>query len=153
MIGTTTAPGRLASGDQRIFKYAHWSARYVCGSIPGLNARVLNNPSGARVGVSVGVLVSVGLGLGLGVEVEVGANVSVGDTVEVSVRLGLIVQEGVGLDAKGLLHPTNTAAHNRIQEKNLICLLFIDSEERVMIIDLPVCKSKGVIAVLYETLG
>lgn len=112
----------------------------------------MNDPSGARVGVSVGVAVRVGLALGIGDAVEVGVWLTVGNTVEVMVGLRTIVWVGVGFSKAGPLHATSSAAMTIMHGIYLNCLFFIDGEERVMIIDLPMRKSKGVISIPNETL-
>lgn len=98
---------------------------------------MVNDPSGARVGVSVGVAVRVGLALGIGDAVEVGVWLAVGDTVEVMVGLTAIVWVGVGLNTVGLPQAISNEAMTISHGIYLNCLFFINGEERVMIIDLP----------------
>ena len=98
---------------------------------------MVNDPSGDRVGVSVVVAVRVGLALGIGDAVEVGVWLVVGDTVEVMLGLRTIVWVGVGFSTAGLPHATSNQAMKIMHGIDLNCLFFIDGEERVMIIDLP----------------
>ncbi len=105
------------------------------------------------MGVRVGVLVGLGVMDGLGVTVEVGEGVLLGVSVAVFVALGAAVGLAVGLDGNGWLQ---AASHKAITNKhhNLFsCFLWSDIKERVMIIDLVMVKTKGIVPIANVTLG
>ena len=101
----------------------------------------MNSSNGARVGVRVGtsvdVLVRVGISLGRGDLVNVGSCGVVGDTVKVTVAPGVFVHADVTLDEVWTLHATSQHAITTTHNDKLRCLLWLDGEEGVMIIDLP----------------
>jgi hypothetical protein len=113
---------------------------------------VVNISRGARVGVRVGAVVRVGVALELGEMVNVGDWVLVAVTVEVLVSLGAIVHIGDGFGVAVMLQATCNQATSTNQNNVFRCFLWANGEERVMIIDLPMRNSKGVISIAYKTL-
>ena len=105
------------------------------------------------MGVSVEVAVAVGLEVGLGEGVNDGSGVGVGVMVEVRVGRGVIVDGWEGIITGAGWQATSVTDKTRIRMNRSGSLFFLDGEERVMIIDLPLRKSKGVIAVGDITLG
>lgn len=114
---------------------------------------MVNVSNGARVGVSEGMRVGVALALGLGEAVKVGGIVCVGATVRVTVALGSIVKVDNGLGDTCWLQANSDPAIKQINKNDLRRFLFGDGEEGVMIIDLPVRKCKGIIAITDKSLS
>jgi len=90
------------------------------------------------VGVSVEVAVVVGLELGLGEGVNVMVGVCVGVMVVVRVGRGVTVHVWEGLLTDAGWQAASTSAKTRIRMNRSSSLFFLDGEERVMIIDLPI---------------
>ena len=101
----------------------------------------------------VGVVVRVGLVLGLAETVHVGDWVLVGVTVDVLVSLGAVVHLAVGFGVALMLQATCKQATSNNQKNVFRYFLWGDGEEGVMIIDLPMRNSKGIISIAYKTLG
>jgi hypothetical protein len=77
----------------------------------------------------------------------------VGAIVEVVVWLGARVKVGVGLGVEFIPQATGKQAITNNQKIDFRYLLWGDGEEGVVIIDLPMCNSKGVISISNKTLG
>ena len=94
-----------------------------------------------------------GVNVGVGVSVLVGEGVLLGVTVRVIVALGVTVAVGVGPENNGELHPASHPTSTNKQVKVRILRLRRDIKERVMIVDLVVVNTKGIIPIADISLG
>ena len=90
------------------------------------------------MGVRVEVAVAVGLDVGLGEGVNDGSGLGVGVVVEVRVGTGVKVDAWEGIVTGAGRQATRATARTRIRITRSGSLFFLDGEERVMIIDLPI---------------